>query len=186
VADLTPPASGDLGSIPLLIGTWSSRLTAFAAAHADELKLGGSANPALVELAADRLGPTATHIAIVVGAVTVVDRDSRRARACARRRVAMYLSVVASLDPTAALDPELSEALAERLQTGDDAGAGRLIPDDVLDLFAFSGTPAQVASQVEALFAAGARRVDFGAPYGLDERAGVELLIREVAPHLRR
>ena len=56
--------------------------------------------------------------------------------------------------------------------------------DDVLDLFAFSGTPAQIADQAEALFAAGARRVDFGTPHGLDERAGVESLVREVAPRL--
>ena len=36
--------------VPLLVGTWSPRLTAFAAGRADELKLGGSANPALVRL----------------------------------------------------------------------------------------------------------------------------------------
>ena len=28
--------------VPLLVGTWSPRLTAFAAEHADELKLGGA------------------------------------------------------------------------------------------------------------------------------------------------
>ena len=169
--------------VPLLIGSWSPRLTAFAAERADELKLGGSANPALVRLTRERLGPAA-EVGVVVGAVTVVDSDGKRAREHARRQVAMYLAVVAGLDPTAALDAELIAALTERIAAGDQTGAAKLISDDVLDLFAFSGTPAQVAEQAEALFDAGARRVDFGTPHGLDERAGVELLVREVIPRL--
>jgi 5,10-methylenetetrahydromethanopterin reductase len=35
------------------------------------------------------------------------------------------------------------------------------------------------------VFEAGARRVDFGSPHGIDERTGVDLLAREVAPRLR-
>jgi 5,10-methylenetetrahydromethanopterin reductase len=168
--------------LPLLIGTWSPRLTAFAAEHADELKLGGTANPAMVRLARERLGPA--EVGVVAGAVTVVDRDGPLAREHARRRVAMYLNVVGSLDPTAAVDPELISALAARIAAGDEDGAGRLIPEDTLDLFAFSGTPDQVADQVQALYDAGARRVDFGSPQGLDERTGVQLLVDEVAPRL--
>jgi len=171
--------------VPLLIGSWSPRLTAFAAQRADELKLGGSANPALVRLARERLG-SAAEVGVVVGAVTVVDSDGKRAREHARREVAMYLAVVAGLDPTAGLDPELIAALTERVAAGDQAGAAKLISGEVLDLFAFSGTPAQIADQAEALFDAGARRVDFGTPHGLDERAGVELLVREVTPRLGR
>lgn len=168
--------------VPLLVGTWSPRLTAFAAAEAGELKLGGTANPGLVRLARQRLGDTAVRI--VVGAVTVVDRDGDRARAYARRRVAMYLDVVAKLDPTIALDPDLLSSLRARLATRDEDRAAALIDDATLDLFAFAGAPAQVAAQVEALYEAGAGRIDFGSPHGLDERAGAELLAREVAPRL--
>ncbi len=170
-------------AVPLLVGTWSPRLTEFAAGHADELKLGGTANPAVVRLARSRLG--AADVGIVAGAVTVVDHDGARAREQARRRVAMYLDVVAALDPTAALDPELRSALAERVAARDTDGAARLISDETLDLFAFAGTPAQIAGQAQALFEAGARRVEFGSPHGIDERAGVELLAREVVPRLR-
>jgi 5,10-methylenetetrahydromethanopterin reductase len=169
--------------VPLLIGTWSPRLTAFAAEHADELKLGGTANPALVRRARERLG--AADVGIVVGAVTVVDLDGERAREHARRRVAMYLAVVAGLDPTIELEPGLIAALNSRVEAGDAIGAAKLVPDEVLDLFAFSGTPAQIIDQVEAIFAAGAGRVEFGSPHGLDEQTGLELLIREVAPNLR-
>jgi 5,10-methylenetetrahydromethanopterin reductase len=185
-----PPGEGltyprERAGVPLLVGTWSPRLTAFAAERADEVKLGGSANPALVRLTRDRLGPAGDRVGIVAGAVTVVDRDSGQAREHARRQVAMYLAVVAGLDPTLAIDSGLIAALTRHLAARDDAGAARLVSSEVLDRFALSGTPAQVAAQAEALLDAGARRVDFGTPHGLAERHGVELLVREVAPRLR-
>lgn len=170
--------------VPLLIGTWSPRLTAFAAEHAAELKLGGSANAAMVRIARERLG--AAEVGIVVGAVTVVDRDDGRAREHARRQVAMYLAVVAGLDPSAGISPELIAAVAAALAAGDVTAAASLISDDVLDLFAFSGTPDRIAAQADALYRAGAQRVEFGTPHGLDEREGVELLAREVVPRLDR
>lgn len=97
----------------------------------------------------------------------------------------MYVDVVGALDPTTALDPELLRRIGALVATGDHAGAGALIPDDVLDRFAFAGTPADVAVQAEAVLAAGALRVDFGTPHGIDERRGVELLCTDVLPRLR-
>jgi 5,10-methylenetetrahydromethanopterin reductase len=138
----------------------------------------------MVRLARERLGPADTGI--VVGAVTVVDEDGPKARAASRRRVAMYLAVVGALDPVADLDPELTATISARVADGDEVGAATLIPDGVLDLFAFSGTPDQVAAQAEALYEAGALRIEFGSPHGLDERGGVELLARKVIPRLGR
>ena len=50
---------------------------------------------------------------------------------------------------------------------GQDEAAGALIPDEVLDRFAFSGTLAHVAGQARRVLEAGAGRIDFGAPHGL-------------------
>ena len=155
-------------SVPLLVGTWSPRLTAFAAEEADELKLGGCANPAMVKLTRERLGDSDTRL--VVGAVTVVDEDDAAARAHARREVALYLPVVAGRDPTVDVDPDVP---------ADE------IPDDVLDLFAFAGEPARIVELARRLFDVGADRVEFGTPHGLDETRGVDLLAREVVPALR-
>jgi 5,10-methylenetetrahydromethanopterin reductase len=159
--------------MPLLVGTWSPRLAAFAGEAAAELKVGGSANPDVVAVLREWIRND--EVGIVLGAVTVVDEDGERARAAARREVAMYLEVVGPFDPTFEVDPELLARVR------DDPAA---IPDDVLDRFAFAGTPAQIADHAEALFEAGAARIDFGTPHGLDERRGVELLCREVAPRL--
>ena len=121
----------------------------------------------------------------MLGAVTVVDEDGDRARAAARREVAMYVDVVGALDPTAPAEPELLERIRALVAAGRHDDAGALLSDDVLARFAFAGTPAEVAAQAEAVFDAGALRVDFGTPHGIDERHGVDLLCREVLPRLR-
>jgi 5,10-methylenetetrahydromethanopterin reductase len=169
--------------VPLLVGTWAPRLSAFAGEEAQELKVGGSANPDVVPVIRERIGNP--HVRIVLGAVTVVDEDGSRARGIARREVAMYLAVVAELDPTVSLDPELVARIRALVAAGDDEGAGALISDEVLDRFAFAGSPEQIATHVEATFDAGAGRVDFGTPHGAPERRGVELLCTEVLPRLR-
>lgn len=177
---------------PLLIGTWGPQMAELAGQVADEVKIGGTANPAMVPLMRARIergsAPVGRRgsVGIVVGAVTVVDRDGAVARARARTEVAMYLAVVAALDPTVAIDPDLLARVTERVDAGDHAAAGSLIDDDLLDLFAFSGTPDQVAAQAQALIDAGVSRVEFGTPHGLDDAGGIELLGREVLPLLRR
>jgi 5,10-methylenetetrahydromethanopterin reductase len=170
-------------SVPLLVGTWAPRLAAFAGEAAQELKVGGSANPDVVPVMRERIGNP--DVRIVLGAVTVVDEDGDRARRIARREVAMYLAVVAELDPTVSLEPELVARVRALVAAGDDEGAGGLISDDVLDRFAFAGSPEQIAAHAEAAFDAGAGRVDFGTPHGVPERRGVELLCAEVLPRLR-
>lgn len=177
---------------PVLIGTWGSKMAELAGRIADEVKIGGTANPAMVGVMRDRIevGSAAAGrpgaVGIVVGAVTVVDRDGTAARAKARVEVAMYLAVVAALDPTVAVDPGLLSGVSALVDAGDHLGAGALIDDDLLDLFAFAGTPDHVAAQAQALIDAGVARVEFGTPHGLDDAGGIELLGREVLPLLRR
>ncbi|MCT9930756.1 LLM class flavin-dependent oxidoreductase [Planotetraspora sp. A-T 1434] len=178
---------------PLLIGAWGPRGAALAGRIAGEIKIGGSANPAMVPVVRDRLrvgaeqaGRSADEIGIVVGAVTVVDTDGAAARARARTEVAMYLAVVADLDPTAEVPADLLRRVKELTDAGRHEAAGLLIPDDLLDLFAFSGTPEQVAAQAQALIDAGVHRVEFGTPHGLTDDLGVWLLGSAVLPALNR
>jgi 5,10-methylenetetrahydromethanopterin reductase len=159
--------------VPLLIGTWSPRTAALAGEIADEVKIGGSANPAmvrrmreLVEVGTTRAGRSPDDVGIVIGAVTVVAEDGAAARRRARSAVAMYLDVVGQLDPTTTMPSD------------------GIVSDDVLDRFAMAGTPEQVAAQVNSLVEAGARRVEFGSPHGLTEEDGIRLLGERVLPRL--
>jgi 5,10-methylenetetrahydromethanopterin reductase len=148
--------------VPLLLGTWRPRAARYAASVADELKIGGCANPDMVRLMRKWLGDAPTRI--VVGAVTVVDEDGRAARERARAEVGMYLDVVGGLDPTLEVRP------------------GEPAP---LDRFVFAGTPEEVAAHARRIFEAGAWRVDFGTPQGLTTERGVDLLCGRVLPLLR-
>lgn len=177
--------------LPLLIGSWGPRGAALAGERADEIKLGGCANPDMIavtrerlRVGADRVGRRAEDVGIVLGAVTVIDRDRDAARQLARREVAMYLDVIAEFDPTVELPEGLILALRDRLREGHE-DAGGIIPDDVLDRFAFAGDPDDIAAQAQGLIDAGVDRIEFGTPHGVDEAEGIALLGREVLPRLR-
>ena len=169
--------------VPLSIGAWRERAAALAGDVADELKVGGTANPALVPTMRGRIGND--RVAIVVGAVTVVDEDGAAARRRARAEAALYFPVVAGLDPTLEVDAALVARVQRLVDAGDAVAAGELIPDALLDRIAFAGTPERVAAQAQALYEAGAARVEFGTPHGLTHRHGVELLVSRVLPALR-
>jgi 5,10-methylenetetrahydromethanopterin reductase len=179
---------------PLLIGTWGRSLCGVAGEIADEVKIGGSANPNVIPhirsyIAAGekRVGRSGNDVQIVIGAVTVVDEDRDVARAAARRSVALYLPVVAGLDPSLEVEPELISRIETLYNVGDIVGACSLISDDLLDRFAFSGAPADLIRQAGALFGAGAGRVEFGTPHGLNKpEAGIRLIGDHVIPALRQ
>ena len=148
--------------VPLLVGTWGELTAAWAGSVADELKIGGSANPDLVPVV--RAWTGAPNVRIVVGCVTVVDEDGAWARERARAAVAPYLDVVAGLDPTL------------ELRDGQ---------EPPLDRFAIAGTPEEVADRVLALWEAGADRVELGTPQGRTTPEGVRLICERVLPLLR-
>jgi 5,10-methylenetetrahydromethanopterin reductase len=178
--------------VPVMVGTWSHFTSEVAARMADEVKVGGSANPAMVsriltwlEAELRLCGRAGDAVGVVMGAVTVVDWDASAARRRGAMEVAVYLDVVVGLDPTVDIPRGLVEAIRRHLRDGDREGASRQIPSDILDRFAFCGTPEQICRQVEDLARAGARRVDFGTPHGIGEAEGIRLLGERVLPNFR-
>ena len=94
----------------------------------------------------------------------------------AKREVALYLPIVADLDPTVTLDPELIQRLKDAAAAYDFVAAAALVSDELLAKFAFAGTPDEVSAHAASLFAAGAQRVEFGTPHGLTSEEGMRLL----------
>lgn len=169
--------------IPLLIGTWGKKLCALAGERAAEVKVGGSANPDLVPTIAQYINNPV--VGVVMGAVTVVDDDRDAARALARREVALYLPVVAALDPTLQVEPERTKRIQKHLNQQETDQAAALISDDLLDRFAFAGNPADIIAQCERLRDAGTARVDLGTPHGIDPARGIQLIGEKVLPQLK-
>lgn len=172
--------------VPLMIGSWGPKLIRTAGKRADEVKIGGCANPDIVPVVAGWLrdGNRDSTCGIILGAVTSVDEDRSVARAAIRREMALYLPVIARLDPTVEIDPELVERMDGLVNQGDQEAAGKLIPDDLLTRFSFAGNPSDIIEQCEALFAAGVRRIEFGTPHGLGDTGGIKLLGERVLPAL--
>jgi len=93
--------------------------------------------------------------------------------------------VVAGLDPTLAVAPDLIARLQTLARQGDWGAAARLISDDLLDRFALSGSPNDLIAHASRLFEAGAARIEFGTPHGLPPAQGIRLLGERVIPALR-
>ncbi len=180
------------GRITLQIGTWGAKMAALAGEVADELKIGGSANPALIPWMAQqiavgeaRVGRDIGSVKIVIGAVSVVDEDREAARLAARKAVALYMPIVSRLDKTANIDPALMARVQELVAAGDSDGAARLIPDEILDRFAFAGDAGDIIAQCERLYEAGAQRIELGTPHGVaDSARGIRLIGERVLPAL--
>lgn len=170
--------------IPFLLGSWGEKTIRACVDRVDEVKIGGSANPDVIAHFRKMIGND--RVKIVIGAVTVVDADREAAKARARREVALYLPVVADLDPTVQIDPELLAKLRVAAERYDFAAAAALISDDLLAKFAFAGNPDDLVAHTERLFAAGANRVEFGTPHGLTPEDGLRLLGEKVLPALSR
>ena len=180
--------------IPILIGSWGRKLCALAGELADEVKVGGSANPDIVPVIQGyiaegeaKAGRAAGSVGVVIGAVSVCDNDREAARSAARRSVALYLPVVAPLDPTVHVEPELIARLQTLANHHAYDEAARLISDDLLERFAIAGNPDDLIRQCEAIFAAGASRIEFGTPHGLNvPEVGIRLLGEKVIPALKK
>ncbi|MGI9659336.1 MAG: LLM class flavin-dependent oxidoreductase, partial [Gaiellaceae bacterium] len=177
-------------SLPTLIGGWGQRTLALAGELADMAKVGGSANPLSVPVFRERINDGARDgrqsseaVRLMLGAVTVVDRDSRLAESIARRTAAMYVAVTAKLDPTFELEPSEREAFDSAMNRGDEAAAGKALSTDTLRRFCTYGTPAEIIAHMEELFAAGVDIFEFGTPHGSDEREAIRLLGQEVMPY---
>ncbi len=174
------------------MGTWGEHTLSACLNEIAEVKIGGSANPdvipyfrRLIETGAGAAGRDPEDIGIVIGAVSVVDEDGAAARARARREVALYLPIVATLDPTLLLEPELLARLREAGERYDFDGAAALISDELLRRFAFAGTPIEIAEHIDSLFHAGASRVELGTPHGLTPERGLRLLGEKALARLK-
>ncbi len=179
--------------IPFLLGSWGAKTIRACIEQIDEIKIGGSANPdvlphfrSMVSKAAAEAGVNGDKIGLAIGAVSVVDEDGEAARRLARREVALYLPIVATLDPTVSIEPELKARIQSAADRYDFETAGALISDELLARFALAGTPDDVAEQANQLFEAGAERVELGTPHGLSTTEGLRLLGERVLPALKR
>lgn len=172
--------------IPFLLGSWGKKTIETCLPLVSEIKLGGTANPGAARFLKSFLKQKqrSANSTVVCGAVTVVDQDGKAARDHARREVALYLPVVADLDPTLKIEPQRLNGIREAMQQYDVEKAITYVSDELLIKFAFAGTPDEIIVQTLDLFEAGADRIEFGTPHGLSSENGLTLLGEIVLPNV--
>lgn len=175
--------------VPVLLGGWGERIANLAGEIADIFKVGGSANPESVpwfrkrlEEGARKVGRDPAAVKLAFGAVTVVDRDRRKAESIARREVAMYVAAVARLEPVTPPSEEEVRDVEAALASGDERRAGEALSRETLRRFACFGTPDDIASHLKELFDAGVDLFELGTPHGENEWDAVRMLGMEVIP----
>jgi 5,10-methylenetetrahydromethanopterin reductase len=178
-------------NVPIMIGTWGPRTCRLTGAIADELKIGGSANPAMVshlrqfvDEGSIAAGRPAGSVGICLGAVTVIESDRKVAREMARRQVTPYVPVIASLDPSIQ-DHEWLRRVAAAGKVGESEAIAHDMPDGLLEKFAFAGDHNDLIRQIEGAIAAGATRVDLGTPHGANPADAIRMLGEKVLPYFR-
>jgi 5,10-methylenetetrahydromethanopterin reductase len=178
--------------VPFLLGTWGTKTIHACLPFINEIKIGGTANPGVIPQIQAAIADAAqasqrqpAEVGVVIGAVTVASQDGQAARQLARREAALYVSIIAQLDHSLGIEPELLTRINEASARYDYELVGSYISDALLRRLALAGTPNEVAAQAIELFEAGAGRVEFGTPHGLDEAEGVRLLGEKVLPALR-
>lgn len=181
--------------VPILLGAYGLKMTGLAGEMAEEVKVGGSANPLLtpiirerISVGANRVGRNARNIKLAFGAVSMIDPDRKKALDAARKKAVVYINVIGDKDPTVMRDyPNEMVEIKTAMEKGDVGRAIRSLPDALTKRFTLSGTPKDVIKQSEDLFNAGVDRIEFGTPHGVnDEMTGINLLVSKVFPHFRK
>lgn len=161
--------------VPFVLATWGLKTVQGCIQHIQAVKVGGTANPAVVswlrkgiDEAARGIGRDPREIEIIVGTATVVDASDRVACDKARVEVAQFLPIIATLDPSLQIEPEILAGIR--------AGNANAISDELLRKFALVGNPEAIIAQVQALIEAGAAKVEFAPPHGSLELLGTRVL----------
>ncbi len=157
------------GDVPIYLGGFGKRMLELAGRlGVTGVKLGGTTNIELAKQARETINNP--EVKIVLGAVSVIDRDRKAARALARREVAKYLNIVGPLDPTLNPDELASLSRFTELFGAGYSNAHEVISDTLLDKFAFAGNPDDAFAMLDSTDGV-VDRFEFGTPHGLRGRA---------------
>jgi 5,10-methylenetetrahydromethanopterin reductase len=177
--------------IPKMLGSWGLKTLKLCYPYISEIKLGGSVNPDMVAYYAKKISEIKNSLSqnhdvgIVTGAVTVVDEDGDKARQLAKQEVALYLPIIAALDPTLDIPVDVIQGINQAAADYDFKGAAEYIDDNLLSKFALAGTPEDLIEHCKRLIDVGAGRIEFGTPHGIPSEQGIQLLGSRVLPSLK-
>lgn len=189
-----PPLGGDIAPPPIWAGALGPQMTAAMARHADGIIIHpfntGSfletVTMPLIETGLAAGGRDRAALTLNVGCIcspSITDEEYERSSTSMRNNLAFYASTPAyrvTLDHHGLAD--IQPRLREMTKTGRWADMATVIDDDVLDLLAVRGTPAECAARLHAEYGAFADRMSLTTHSASDEAlAALAAAVRDVS-----
>lgn len=178
--------------IPIFIGTWGPLMCQLAGEIADGVKSDGLWNPDYVkiireniEIGAARVNRNPDEIEIIAGPLSSISADREKAKATARRVLAVYLPYLRPMTDVAGIPEEEIIKVREAAVSGDFERGASYVSDLSVSKCSVTGTPEDVIQQIEKMVEAGVNHVAFGHCLGPDFDEAIDLLGKEVLPHFK-
>jgi 5,10-methylenetetrahydromethanopterin reductase len=178
--------------LPVYLGPVNRRMLRGAGAYADAIELGAIMSVGYVAFAlrliaegARSQGRDPASLDIAAPLMTAVARDGLAARAAVKVPLAYYLHRVEPVvvDESGADKQAVDRVRAAVAEHGAEAGA-RFVTDELIDTFAVAGTPDHAVERFGEYASAGIRGLIVQFVPGLDRSDGLELVAKEVVPHV--
>ena len=178
--------------IPIFIGTWGPLMCQLAGEIADGVKSDGLWNPDYVkiireniEIGAARVNRNPDEIEIIAGPLSSISADREKAKATARRVLAVYLPYLRPMTDVAGIPEEEIKKVREAAASGDFEQGASYVSDLSVSKCSVTGTPEDVIKQIEKMVEAGVNHVAFGHCLGPDFDEAIDLLGKKVLPHFK-
>lgn len=178
--------------VPIFIGTWGPKMCQLAGEIADGVKSDGLWNPDYVkilreniEIGAARANRDPQEVEIIAGPLCSISSDREKAKATARRVLAVYLPYLRPMTDVAGIPEEEINKVREAASTGDFELGASHVSDLSISKCSVTGTPEDVIEQIELMVHAGVKHIAFGHCLGPDFDEALDLLGKEVLPHFR-
>lgn len=176
--------------IPIYVGAVNHKMMEASGEWADGAYLGAIVSPgyvrwarARVEAGAERARRDPREIDLISNVLISVSRDRRAARDAVRRVLAYYLWRVEDVVRTqSGADPDALAVVRAAVEADGVDAAARVLPDELIDVFAVAGTPDDIGAGLARYLEAGLRGVLAWHVLGPDPAIGLELLARDAWP----
>lgn len=183
----TPPRADP----PIMIGTWGPKTCEMAGEVADGVKVSPmwSAEYASflwerITAGTQRAGRAPEDVTLTIGVLTSIAADRAKAKAHARRTLAVYLPFLSPMTEHVGIGEDEIQRVREASTRGDYDEAARHVSDRSLENFTLYGTPQDCIAKIERMAdEAPVGRIEFGAPHGPDEAEALRLLGEQVLPN---
>ena len=178
--------------IPIMVGTWGTKMCKMAGGIADEIKAGSMWSDRYGNYMWEHIASGAIEaerdpkaVGLVFGPLTAIAEDREQAKTYAKQTLAFYLPYLAPMPEYVGMEPEAVSRVQEATSAGDMDRAVAQISDDILGNFALYGTPQDVIEDIERMVdQTPVTRIEFGMPHGPNGSfEAIHLLGQHVVPH---